>query len=170
MYKSSSPQLPIVSWYLSIFSPLDPHFRLVTKSSQFYLHHRSLILLFLYFPTAIASIQTLITSGMGYFNSPLTYAWFTDVTFQVLMQYCSLQHQILLLSPVTSTAGYCFYFGSIPSFFLELFLHWSPVAHWTPTDLGNFSFSILSYCLFILFMGFSMQEYWSGLPLPSPVG
>ena len=25
-------------------------------------------------------------------------------------------------------------------------------------------------CLFILFMGFSRQEYWSGLPLPSPVG
>ena len=29
----------------------------------------------------------------------------------------------LHLSPVTSTAGYCFSFGSIPSFFLELFLH-----------------------------------------------
>ena len=32
-------------------------------------------------------------------------------------------HRILLLSPVTATAGYCFCFGSIPSFFLELFLH-----------------------------------------------
>ena len=29
----------------------------------------------------------------------------------------------LLLSPVTSTTWYCFCFGSIPSFFLELFLH-----------------------------------------------
>ena len=47
---------------------------------------------------------------------------FMDLTFQVPMQYCSLQHQTLLLSPVTSTAGYCFCFGSIPSFFLELFL------------------------------------------------
>ena len=56
--------------------------------------------------------------------------WFIDLTFQVPMQYCSLQHQILLLSPVTSTVGYCFCFGSIPSFFLELFLHWSPVAYW----------------------------------------
>ena len=37
--------------------------------------------------------------------------------------YCCLQHRTLLLSPVTSTAGYCFCFGSIPSFFLELFLH-----------------------------------------------
>ena len=31
------------------------------------------------------------------------------------------------------------------------------------------SFSILSFCLFILFMRFSRQEYWSGLPFPSPV-
>ena len=67
------------------------------------------------------------------------------------MQYCSLQHRTLLLSPVTSTTGYCFCFGSIPSFFLELFLHWAPVAYWAPTDLGSSSFSILSFCLFILF-------------------
>ena len=85
------------------------------------------------------------------------------------MQYCSLQHRSLLLSPVTSTTGYCFCFGSIPSFFLELFLHWSPVAYWVPTDLGSSSFSILSFCLFIVFMGFSRQEYWGGLPFPSPV-
>ena len=26
-----------------------------------------------------------------------------------------------------------------------------------------------SFCLFILFMGFSRQEYQSGLPFPSPV-
>ena len=56
-----------------------------------------------------------------------------------------------------------------PFIFLELFLHWSPVAYWAPTDLGSFSFSILSFCLFILLMGFSRQEYWSGLPFPSPV-
>ena len=85
------------------------------------------------------------------------------------MQYCSLQHQTLLLSPITSTAGYCFCFGSIPSFFLELFLHSFPVACWAPTDLGSSYFSILSFCLCILFMGFSRQEYWSGLPFPSPV-
>ena len=92
-----------------------------------------------------------------------------DLTFQVPMQYCSLQYRTLLLSPVTSTTEYCFCFGSIPSFFLELFLHWSPVAYWAPIDLGSSSFSILSFCLIILFMGFSRQEYWSGLPFPSPV-
>ena len=95
--------------------------------------------------------------------------WFMHLTFQVPMQYCSLQHLTLLLSPVTSTADYCFCFGSIPSFFLELFLHWSPVAYWAPTNLGNSSLSILSFYLFILFMGFSRQEYWSGLPFSSPV-
>ena len=95
--------------------------------------------------------------------------WFMDLTFQVPMQYFCLQHRTLLLSPVTSATGYCSCFGSIPSFFLELFFHWSPVAYWTPTDLGSSPFSILSFCLFILFMEFSRQEYWSGLPFPSPV-
>ena len=78
--------------------------------------------------------------------------WFMDLTFQVPKQYCSLQHRTLLLSPVTSTAGYCFCFGSTPSFFLELFLHWSPVAYWAPTDLGtplsvsyHFAFSYCSW-------------------------
>ena len=85
------------------------------------------------------------------------------------MQYCSLQHRVLLPSPVTSTIGHCFHFGSISSFFLELFLHSSPVAYWAPTDLRSSPFSIISFGLFILFMGFSRQEYWSGLPFPSPL-
>ena len=92
-----------------------------------------------------------------------------DLTFQIPMQYCSLKHQTLPPSPVTSTTGCCFCFGSISSFFLELFLHWSRVAYWAPTNLGSSSFSILSFCLFILFMRLSRQEYWSGLPFPSPV-
>ena len=33
--------------------------------------------------------------------------------------------------------------------FLELFLHWSPVAYWAPTNLGSPSFNVLSFCLFI---------------------
>ena len=103
---------------------------------------------------------TLAVSFLTTSNLP----WFTDLTFQVAMQYCSLQHQTLLLSPVLSTTGCCFCFGCIPSFFLELFLHWSPVVYWVPTNLGSSSFNVLSYCLFILFM-----LNWSGLPFPSPV-
>ena len=97
------------------------------------------------------------------------FPWFMDLTFQVPMQYCSLQHWTLLPSPVTSTTACCFCFGSIPSFFLELFLYWSPVAYWAPTDLGSSSFSVIPFCLFILFMGISRQEYWSHFPFPSPV-
>ena len=65
--------------------------------------------------------------------------------------------------------GCCFCFGSISSFFLEFFLYWSPVAYRAPRDLGSSSFSVLSFCLFILFLGFSRQEYWSDLPFPFPV-
>ena len=82
--------------------------------------------------------------------------WFMDLTFQVP-------------SPVPFISRCCFFFGFIPSFFLELFLHWSRVAYWAPTNLGSSSFSVVSFCLFVLFMGFSRQEYWSGLPFPSPV-
>ena len=96
--------------------------------------------------------------------------WLMDLTFQVPMQYCSLQHQTLLPSPVTSTTGHCFHFSSVSSLFLVLFLYLFPVSYWAPTDLGSSSVIILSFCLFILFMGFSRQEYWSGLPFPSPVG
>jgi len=56
----------------------------------------------------------------------------------------AIQHQTLLPSPVTTT-GCCFCFGSIPSFFLELFLRSSPVAFWAPTNLGSLSFSVLSF-------------------------
>ena len=56
-----------------------------------------------------------------------------------------------------------------PFIFLEVFLLWSPIVYWAPTDLGSSSFSVLSFCLFILFMEFSRQKYWSGLLFPSPV-
>ena len=111
------------------------------------------------------SIFTLPISCLITSNLP----WFMGLTFQLPMQNCSLQHQTLLPSPVTSTTGCCFCFGSVSSFFLELFLHWSPVAYWAPTDLGSSSFRVLSFCLFIQFMRFSRQAYWSSLPFPSLV-
>ena len=111
------------------------------------------------------SMFTLAISWLTTSNLP----WFMGLIFQVPMQYCSLQHWTLLPSPVTSITGCWFCFGSISSVFLELFLHWSPVAYWANTDLGSSSFSVLSFCLFILFMGFSRQEYWNGLPFPYPV-
>ena len=91
-------------------------------------------------------VFTLAISCLTTSNLP----WFMDLLFQVPMQYCSLQHQTLLLSLVPSTTGCCFCFGFIPSFFLKLSLHWSPGAYWAPTDLGSSFFSVLafafSYC------------------------
>ena len=72
-----------------------------------------------------------------------------DLIFQVPGQYCSLASDLASIT-ITSTTGCYFCFGSIPSLFLELFLHWSPVAYWAPADLGSSSFSVLSICLFIL--------------------
>ena len=51
------------------------------------------------------------------------------------MQYCSLEHWTLLPSPITSTTGCCFFFGSISLLFIELFLHSPPVAYWALTNL-----------------------------------
>ena len=114
---------------------------------------------------------TLAISCLTMSNSP----WFLGPTFQIPMQYCSLKHQTLLSPPDTSTTEHCFCFGSATSFFLELLViafHSSPVAYWTPSYLevggGSFS-SVISLCLFILSVGFSRQEYWSGLSFPSPV-
>ena len=96
--------------------------------------------------------------------------WFMDLTFQVPVQCCSLQHRTLFPSHVTYTYRWCFRFGSIPSIFLELLLHSSPVIYLASTHWGSSSSSVISFCLLILFMGFSRQEYQSGLPFPFPVG
>ena len=65
--------------------------------------------------------------------------WFMNLTFQVPVQYCSLQHWTLLSPPNISTAERCFHFGPATSFFPELLvtvISSSPVAYWTPSNLG----------------------------------
>ena len=49
-----------------------------------------------------------------------------------------------------------------------LFLCSYPVTYWIPIDLGSSFFSVISFCLFMLFMRFSRQEYWSAWLFPSP--
>ena len=78
--------------------------------------------------------------------------WFMYLTFHVPKQYCSLQHWTFLLSAVTSTTGYCFCFGPIPSIFLELFLNdlqyhiGHPLTWWVPLSVSyHFSFSYSSW-------------------------
>ena len=110
----------------------------------------------------------MLTPAISYLTTS-NLPWFIDLTFQVPVQYCSLEHQISLPSRVTPTTGCCFLFGSASSLLLELFLCSSPVAYCAPTTLGSSSLYVISFCLFILFMGFSRQEYWSGLSFPSLV-
>ena len=93
--------------------------------------------------------------------------WFMDLTFQVPMQYCSLRHQTLLPSPVTSTTRFCF--GSISSFFLELFLHWSLLQHnwfsWNTCLLSRVWLFVTPWTVAHqapLPMEFSRQEYRVG--------
>ena len=88
------------------------------------------------------------------------FSWFVDLTFQVPVEYCCLQHRTFLLSLVPSTTGCSFCFGCTPSFFLELFLHWSPVTYWAPTNMGSSSFGVISSYPFILCMGFSTPPSW----------
>ena len=108
---------------------------------------------------------TLVISRLTTSNIP----WFKDLTFQVAMRYYSLQHWTLLSPPDISTTVHHFCFGPASTFFLELFLYSSSVAYWTPCDLeGSFS-GVISFCLFILFMRFTKQEYWSDVPFPPPV-
>ena len=111
------------------------------------------------------STFTLAISCLTTSNLP----WFMDMIFQVSMQYCSLQHWILL-SITSHIHKWVLFLLWLHPFILSGVI--SPLiscSAWAPTDLGSSSFSILSFCLFILFMLFSRQEYWSGFPFPSPV-
>ena len=111
------------------------------------------------------STFTLAISCLTTSNLP----WLMDQTLQVPMQYCSSQHQTSLLSPITSTTGYCFCFGSIPSFFLEFFLHWYPVAHWVPTNLGSFIFQCPIFLPFHTVHGVLQARILKWFAIPSPV-
>ena len=93
---------------------------------------------------------------------------FVDLTFQIPMQYCSFQHQTLLPSPITSTAGHCFHFGSISSFFLSYFstllqLH---IGH---LDLGSSSFSVIFFLPFHTVHGVLKARIlkWFAIPFSS---
>ena len=67
-----------------------------------------------HFSILIANMFTLAISSLTTSNLP----WFMDLTFQVPMQYCSLQHQTWLLPPDTSTTGHCFCPERLSLFFL----------------------------------------------------
>ena len=94
-----------------------------------------------------------------------------DLTFQVPMQRCSLHHQDLLSLPDMFTTECYFHFDPVASFFLVLLVINCSLffPHWTPSNLWSSSSGVINFCLCVLFMGFSQQEYWSGLSFSPPV-
>ena len=107
------------------------------------------------------STFTLANSCLTTSNLP----WFMNLTFQVPMQYCSLQHQTLLPSSVTSTTGCCFCFGSNPSFFSGVI---SPVISSSllgTYQLGEFIFQCLIFLPFHIVHGVLREG--NGNPLQS---
>ena len=70
--------------------------------------------------------------------------WFMDLTFQVPMQYCSLQHQTLLVSPLTPTTRCVFALApSLHSFWS--YISSSILGTYQP---GEFIFQFLSFLPF----------------------
>ena len=74
------------------------------------------------------SVFTLNISCLTTSNLP----FFVDLTSQVPLQYCSLQHQTLPSPPDTFTTELCFHMGPASSFFLN----YSPVTYGAPSNLG----------------------------------
>ena len=93
--------------------------------------------------------------------------WFMDHTFQVPMQYCSLQHQTLLPSPVRSTTGCWFFFSSVSSFFLQLFFHW-PQKHIGHLPTYGIHLSVSYLFVFSYFCwGSQGKNTWFAIPFSS---
>ena len=94
------------------------------------------------------SIFTLVISCLTTSNLP----WFTDLIFQVPMQDCSLQHQPLILSPVTCRTGVVFALApSLHSFwsYFPTDLQWHigyPLTWGVPLSVSyHFAFSYCSW-------------------------
>ena len=97
-------------------------------------------------------------------NSCLTmsnWPWFRALTFQVSMWYCFYIH-IYSIGLYFHHQAHHFFSGAISLLFPSCVLD-----TYQPRGL---IFQCHIFCLFILFVGFLRQEYWSGLPFPSPVG
>ena len=91
-----------------------------------------------------------------------------DLTFQVPMQYCSLQHCTLLPSPVTSTTMCCFCFGSISSLFLGIYSLFSSSILGTYQP-GEFIFQCPIFLLFHIVHGVLKARLlkWCAIPFSS---
>ena len=88
---------------------------------------------------------------------------FMGLTFQVPMQYWSLQHWTLLPSPVTSTTNHTQLVPSLHSF-------WSYLSTLLQVHIGHLpNWGVHLSVSYLFAFSFSRQEYRSGFPFPSPV-
>ena len=95
---------------------------------------------------------TLTNSCLTTSNLP----WFRDLTFRVSVQYC-----FFIALDFTFTTRCIIFSGAISLLFPSCILDtYQP---------GGLIFQCHIFCLFILLIGLLRQEYWSGLPFPSPV-
>ena len=91
-----------------------------------------------------------------------------DLTFQVPMQHCSLQHQSLLSPPDTATAEHhfcCFILFEALSSFPLLF----PRSILDTFQSGGCIFQCHIFLPFHMIHGVAWQRYWSSLPFRPPV-
>ena len=94
---------------------------------------------------------------------------FMDLTCQVPMQYCSLftaSDFPSITSHIHNWVLFLLWLHFNFSGVISPLISSSILGTYPP---GEFIFQCPMFCLFILFMGFSRQEYWSSLPFPSPV-
>ena len=116
----------------------------------------------------ILAISCLTTSNL---------LWFTDLTFQVSIHIVlysirlAFHHQPQPQPQLRVISALGQMLLSFWYFFLAILVNVRPspsVAYWTSSILGEGGSSsrVLPFCLFVLFMGFSWQECWSGLPFP----
>ena len=111
------------------------------------------------------SVFTLAISCLATFNL----YWFMDLTSIFLCNIVLysmglyLHHQSHLQLGIVFTLA-----PSLHSFWCCFSTDLQQHIEHLPTWGVHLSVSYL-FCLFTLFMGFSRQEYWSGLPFPSPV-
>ena len=109
------------------------------------------------------SMFTLAISCLTTYNLP----WFIDLTLQVPIQYCSLQHQTFTTRSIHSWASY---FGPASSFFLELLLialYSSPVVYRISSNLGDLIFHCQIFWPFHTVHGVLTSRILEWLAIPS---
>ena len=115
------------------------------------------------------SVFTFAFSWLTTSNLP----YLMDLTFQVPMQYCSLQHWTVLSPPDTYTTEPHFHFGPASSIFLKLLvvaLRFSPVAYWTAFCPGLVIFSCRILLPFHALLGFLVARILGQSVIPSSRG